>query len=322
MQVFDTRVVVACGMLFFSAVAFGQGKIYWGAHEPITIAWMYAWGQSPTRVFRANLDGSSPEWVPLAGQKETVHDFAFDATAGVMYWASADLGQLHINVSSVTEYGRIHSTVLDTTESRTIYATGHRYIDMDVDSHILSGAESPSCVALDHESRKVYWGMSGSGILRCDPDGGKMETVVEGDETDWVADIAIDAAGGRIYWCSGGQQIMSAGLEGGDVKPFMPAGKPASGGQLAVDAENRQLYWVEHPGRIMRADLSGGRAGFLARGDHVRGLALDVRAGKMYWSEQRRGIFRANLDGTGAERIVPPGKLEFEEVALLPEEPR
>ena len=145
----------------------------------------------------------------------------------------------------------------------------------DVQVVTTSRASGPDGIAVDFESRHIYWTTMG----------------------------AVNANDGTIE---------RADLDGGHAVTIVPAGGTFTPKQLKIDARHHKLYWSDREGmRVMRANLDGSNIEVLvetASGDAARrdarnwcvGIALDVDRGRVYWTQKGSGgngrILRANLE--------------------------
>ena len=126
--------------------------------------------------------------------------------------------------------------------------------------------------------RKIYWiPSSRSLIMRGNPDGSGIETIVKG------------------HGIHGTQGPYSSGTT-----------------NLVVDSEGSKIYWNSNdsPGGLWRANLDGANIERLVT-TRVRNFTLDLENGKIYWIAQvdRETLdtdhlfHRSNLDGSGVEKF-------------------
>jgi DNA-binding beta-propeller fold protein YncE len=121
------------------------------------------WTDFACKIQRANLDGTN--FQPLVTGLSWPHAIAIDPSAGKMYWTDADAGKIqraNLNGSGVED---LHTGVLslgvavDPTDG-SLYWTdvtdieGRIWRDGEV---LLSGLELPVSIAVDAESRRIYW---------------------------------------------------------------------------------------------------------------------------------------------------------------------
>jgi DNA-binding beta-propeller fold protein YncE len=170
---------------------------------------------------------------------------AVDADRGHIYWTN--MGNPAVNDGSIERVN------LDGTDRMTIVPPGGTY--------------TPRQLHLDTAGRKLYWAdREGMRVMRCDLDGGNIETLVRTgqgdddrrDQTLRCVGIAVDPDGGHFYWTQKGPsnaglgKILRAGLE-------MHAGDTAAARgdievlydrlpepiDLELDLETRTLYWTD-----------------------------------------------------------------------------
>jgi sugar lactone lactonase YvrE len=170
---------------------------------------------------------------------------------------------------------------------------------------LVTGAGSPTQIALDVAGGKMYWTDQASNILRANLDGTGRETVVSG-QPDPVG-IALDVTVGKVYWTDiGADDIRRANLDGTGQQTLV-TGQPDPV-SLALDVAGGKMYWTNpySAGDIRRANLDGTGQQILVTGQNAPfAIALDAAGGKMYWTDDFGGdIRRANLDGTGQQTLV------------------
>jgi DNA-binding beta-propeller fold protein YncE len=145
------------------------------------------------------------------------------------------------------------------------------------DLQILSSgkADGPDGIAVDLQSKKIYWTNMGKArlddgsIQRIDLDGSNLTTIVQKGGTFTPKQLKLDAKHGKLYWSDReGMRIMRSNLDGSNVETLVITGE---GDDARKDAAN----WCV-------------------------GIALDVARGKVYWSQKGSGgngrIFRTNME--------------------------
>jgi sugar lactone lactonase YvrE len=210
---------------------------------------------------------------------------------------------------------------------------------------------TPKQLHLEAAGRKLYWGdREGMRVMRCDPDGSHLETLVQAgegeddrrDETKWCVGVTVDPAAGHLYWTQKGPsdaglgRILRAGID-------LPAGQsPAERGDIEVlfdrlpepidlelDLAGHMLYWTDRgdPPRgntVNRAptDPPGGRRTPEILMTHLMegiGIALDPDGGHMYITDLAGNVYAAGLDGSGQKEIlILQGNLTGIAHAVLP----
>ena len=92
-------------------------------------------------------------------------------------------------------------------------------------------------LAFDTDRGKMYW-VSGATIMRANPDGTTIETVLTGLNSP--RRIAINSAAGKLYW-NEPTQIKRANLDGSGVETVVTASDPIT--SMALDPARGKLYW-------------------------------------------------------------------------------
>src|SRR5713101_1249233 len=183
-----------------------------------------------------------------------------------------------------------------------------------------SRAKAARPAARPVSGRLFFLDLAGGRVLRSNPDGSDLKTIV--NEGRKLPDgVVVDVAAGHCYWTNMGNpsandgSIDAADLDGRNITNIVPAGSTFTPKQLQLDKKNGKLYWSDREGmRIMRANLDGSKIETLvdtSEGDArpgkdakkwCVGIALDVERGKVYWTQkgpEKAGqgrIFRANLE--------------------------
>jgi hypothetical protein len=184
---------------------------------------------------------------------------------------------------------------------------------------IATTSTTPSRVALDLSSDKVYWSENDipvSGLIRrADLGGGNEEDILPGRPYSALLQ-AVDAKGGFIYWTQSNAtpEIWKSKLDGSSAAALVHnaslGGFPWS---VALDADNGKIYWIEAASSKIRRASAGDGSNIedlktISVGISTPCLALDPEGGKMYYSIGDE-LYRANLDGSGAKEIIPVGYL-------------
>ena len=197
---------------------------------------------------------------------------------------------------------------------------------------------TPKQLQLDKKNGKLYWSdREGMRIMRANPDGSKLETLVDTsqgdprpgtDATKWCVGIALDVERGQFYWTQKGPdnagkgRIFRAGLEipkGQDPQhrediELLYGGLPEPI-DLDLDIAARMMYWTDRgdPPRgntVNRAPMdaqSGGREDPVIIFNHLMegiGLALDLRNARMFLTDLGGSVYRCNLDGSEKKALL------------------
>jgi hypothetical protein len=281
------------------------------------------------RVFSANPDGSDKQ-VLVSGCR-IPDGIAVDAERGHVYWTN--MGTPRLND------GSIERADLDGGGRVTIVPRG--------------GTFTPKQLQLEPASGKLYWSdREGMRVMRCDLDGGHVETLVqtgEGDgdrrdETRHCVGVAVDAERGHVYWTQKGPsnagrgRILRAPIERQD------GGTPADRRDIEVlydglpepidlelDLESRTLYWTDRGdaprgNTVNRAPMDaayGYRPPPEILATHLMegiGIALDRPGHRMFTTDLGGSVYLADMDGGHREEIlVAQGNLTGIAYVELPE---
>ena len=248
--------------------------------------------EAPTRIMRANLDGTELEALtPDLGVD--VRGLALDIAGGsdkvywTVYWPDGE--------------EKIQRANLDGTDVETV----------------LIPDCNPWGIALDAAGGKMYW--IGCGIWRANLDGSNSEHLVAADEVDsgTPIGIALDLAGGKMYWTDRGDdrtgpgKIQRANLDGSAVEDVIVDARSPHPHALVLDPSAGKVYWSSRDAprgrfQIFRASLDGSDIEELVSEgvDTPVSMALDIDEGKMYWTDWGGKVQRADLDGTDVEDLV------------------
>lgn len=150
---------------------------------------------------------------------------------------------------------------------------------------------------------KVYWTEAGSGkIMRCNPDGTNVETVISGLNSPMG--LVIDVPSQRMYWITYGDYYLDTASLDGTYQNWCYSGGFAGG--IAYDPATGKIYWSEDS-RIRRGTSYWDLATTVVSGlIFSLGIAIDQPRSKLYWTTGSTSvkIRRGNLDGTSAQDVV------------------
>lgn len=195
---------------------------------------LYAVSRIGGWVNRGNLDGTTPETLPVSNAS----GIAVDGASDTLYWTQDD---------------EIWSWQMDKPFN---FLFKHQLID--------TGGSKIEKLAMDLAGGKLYW-TDRDGISRANLDGTGMEPLVTG-LTDAVG-IALDIAGGKMYWShsgSDGLAIVRSNLDGTDQATILSHLSSFDGiiTGIALDLELGKIYWTDS--WLMRANLDGSGAEIVA----------------------------------------------------------
>ncbi len=265
---------------------------------------------SEGRILKMSPDGSNRRTIVTGGHMPD--GVVIDAQAGHVYWTNMGVPSL--------DDGTIERCDVD----------GKNRVKI-VPERI---THTPKQLTVDKGGGKLYWcDREGMRVMRCDLDGGEVETLVvsgEGeedrrDQTRWCVGVAIDHARGRLYWTQKGPdnaglgRIFRAGID-------VPAGETAKSRSdvevwqdglpepidLDFDPRTRLMYWTDRgdPPRgntVCRAsvDKPGDTPQILIT--HLMegiGLALDLPGERMFFTDLGGSVYAARLDGSGEKAVA------------------
>lgn len=275
---------------------------------------LYVLDLSGGRILTVKPDGSDCQALVLNCRHPD--GIVIDAAAGHLYWT--DMGVPHLND------GAIERIDLDASNRCTIVPPGATF--------------TPKQLHLDRRNRKLYWcDREGMRVMRCDLDGGQLETLVQtgdpvdhaGDQDRWCVGIAVDAERGHIYWSqkgaddSGRGRIFRAGIDVPDgASParrsdieLLYEGLPEPI-DIELDLRHRLLYWTDRgdPPRgntVNRAPMDAPAGGARPEPEilfsHLMegiGIALDLDRGRMYMTDLGGSVYSARLDGSDRRTLL------------------
>ncbi|MCG9126382.1 hypothetical protein JT359_02160 [Candidatus Poribacteria bacterium] len=282
----------------------GRGKIYW---------------TEDGQIKRSNLNGSVVESVVIG--LESRGDIVLDLPNSKMYWVDfwarkiqrANLDGTHIE-DIVTGFripnGEGGIRINCNNEKCKAIATPKGGVPIEVPQELLN---APSCIAIDHQENKIYWGNRNLlGIFkRADLDGSNVEEFLRfGLMHSSAVNVELDVKVGKMYWTDDlHDQNLRANLDASDTEMVVNDMLEPHG--LALDLHARKMYWsITFQGTIQRSDLNGNNIENIVTGlSFPQDIALDMRSRKIYWVDQDRKTFkskiqRANLDGSNVTDIL------------------
>ncbi len=252
------------------------------AQAPAKIYWTEYYGYSTLGVWRANLNGQSPE--ELCTAYYGFEGVAIDFQNNKMYLAAP-----HQN--------KIERADLDGS-NREDFVTSIYPVD----------------ITLDLSAGKIYWTdytYSNAVIKRANLDGSGVESITAhlGDGCD-LQGMTIDVPGGKIYWVERGDDvIVKANLDGTSIQTILHCWDGVSN-SWDVAVYGSKLYWTDAllgTDNISKADLDGGNVvnDVIPGLNKPRCMAIDHTTGKLYWvSSGDNCIKRADVDGSNLETLV------------------
>jgi hypothetical protein len=270
---------------------------------------------SSGRVMACTPDGTDLKTIVTLGRK-LPDGVVVDTDTGHIYWTN-------MGIPNVND-GSLMRAKLDGADLTTIVPEG--------------ATHTPKQLQFDKKNGKLYWSdREGMRIMRANPDGSKLETLIDtshgdprpgADPTKWCVGIALDVERGQLYWTQKGNDnagqgvIFRAALE-------IPKGQTPEHREdievlyeglpepidLDLDIAARMMYWTDRgdPPRgntVNRApmDVQPGRHeepeiifNHLMEGI---GLALDLKNARMFLTDLGGSVYRCNLDGSEKKAIL------------------
>jgi hypothetical protein len=231
-----------------------------GSYLPIRIAIdpiggkMYWSDQGADAIYRANLDGSSPQ--VLVTGLATPTGVALDLLRGKLYWAEQTSK-------------KIQRSNLD---------------GSNVEDVLASGLNVPGSVAIDEVAGKIYWNDVGNRTFsRANLDGTGVELLYASDGVvnplGNPQGLALHPALGYVYFGvleqgSGGAKIYRSNLDGSQMEMLFNTNTSIEA--IAIDYAGERILWSHRTGkRIYSADLDGGNVAVVLESTiDLRGIAV------------------------------------------------
>ncbi|MCB9273686.1 MAG: hypothetical protein H6564_06570 [Lewinellaceae bacterium] len=213
-----TSLVSGAGLVYSIEIDEANGKMYW-----------IKTGITSPKIFRANLNGSDVEEIPVPNLNAPVY-LALDLPNGQMYWGEQGSGR------------KIRRAKLDGSGSANV---------------VINLQSDPFDLELDLVNRHVYWTEPGSGNIKR----GNLDGFNSGGQTilttsGYPGALALDVPNGKLYlirWT--GNSIARANLDGSGLETLISQGlnQPRD-----IEVFQNKLYWA-NPGNqlVQRADLDG-----------------------------------------------------------------
>jgi hypothetical protein len=199
------------------------------------------------------------------------------------------------------------------------------------------GTHTPKQSKYDIDRRRIYWSdREGMRVMRCNPDGSNVETVVQtgdftankGDQTRWCVGIALDYSRSQIYWSQKGGDNAGSGtikrcnmeLPYGETPTNRTDIKTLFSGlpepiDMEIDPRARKLYWTDRGDNTVSRAPMDAAPGFdpAARTDReilVRGLkeaigiSFDLPNKRMFYTSLGGEVGTSTMDGANARMLL------------------
>lgn len=201
---------------------------------------------------------------------------------------------------------------------------------------------TPKQMVIDPVSRKIYvCDREGLRIMRCDFNGGRLETIYESgdwksepekvaDARNWPVGITLSQRMGKMFWTQKGHSKSSEGrIFSADLE--MPAGaNPCSRSDISmvmqglpecidleIDDESGVLYWTDRgempfgntvnkkhlEGDVPNEEYALGRQIIAQRLGEGIGLSLDKENDCLYVTDMSGRLWKCGLDGGSKEKL-------------------
>ena len=263
------------------------GKMYWA-------------DEKTAKIYRANLDGTQVEILPISGLQRPVGIAVISSNSAPVTRGIISTKTLSVGTDEIIDMSDYFSDP-----------------DNDVLTYIASSSnESIATVVVMGSQVTVSPVISGQATITVtvtDAGGLMVSQTVE------VVVIQTVIPEQKLYWTDEEtEKIQRSNLDGTDVEDIIISGlkDPVS---IALDESAGKMYWVDrNTDKIYRASLDGTKVKELVNTRGLSeppsssyksaapyGIALDVAGSKMYWTDQvQEKIWRANLDGSNVEALV------------------
>lgn len=179
--------------------------------------------------------------------------------------------------------------------------------------------ESPTGVAIDAASGRIYWADRGdNAIYWANLNGsGAGKVFTSGATVSDPYGVTIDPAAGRLYWAnSAGNSISYANLNGSGGDNLNTEGVTLEAPRgLAIDPAANRIYWTNFNGNTIsyaNLDGTGGAADLNTTGATVESsTGLAIIGGRIFWTNANEigpeTLNYARLDGSGGGTIGTSG---------------
>jgi low density lipoprotein receptor-related protein 5/6 len=230
-----SRATVIPGLTNVRRLKIAGSKLYWVQTS------------APSRILRANLDGTNVETV--VNTTFTAFAFDVDAPGGKVYYA----------VQSEILRSNLDGTGIESLAAVNI---------------------NPGGLALDLAAGKMYWTLVSTGLVqRSNLNGTNVETLVSGVGNP--NGLVLDVAGGKLYWTDlfvTPDVVRRANLDGSSVETIISGADAEGADAITIDPGEHKLYYLSVTGVLRRSNLDGSNVETLLTASDMstlfRGLAF------------------------------------------------
>ncbi len=286
------------------------------------------WADKDTKkIRRSNLDGSGVEDLVTSGGN--IGSLALDKTGDKLYWV--DGGDQRIYRSNLDGTGivtLVTSGINGPTGLELDLIRGEMYWVNKVDKTIMSadvdgtnvkiessGVYTPSCLAIDTNSQRLYFFDENTfSIVRTKYDGSAAQNLVFVGSGSKVHGLAFDFDAGKMYWTDeGDRKIERANLDGSgreEVLVFGPGSKPWGidiGPGRPVDVpRSKGPFWAEEDKQLVnRSELDGTNLQTVVSGqNNIESLKFDTVGQRLYWAYDNKFVNSATPRGADVLSVI------------------
>lgn len=181
--------------------------------------------------------------------------------------------------------------------------------------------ESPSGIAYDWITNKIYWTDMESNRIEVVKTDGSMRSLLIWDGLDSPRDIILDPIAGYMYWSSWGSnpKIERAAMDGTMRSVIVQSNLTWPIG-LTIDYWGGKLYWADGGTKTIEySNFDGsGRTKLQGLGDLPHPSGLDVFENLVYWIDWNTKNIESANKLTGANRtIIAPSVSEIMDVRVF-----
>ena len=261
--------------------------------------WLYWTEFENDRIRRSRLDGSRAE--TIVEETDGPIGLVVDSAGANLYW-----------VTDGSYPRKVRHSKIGTSDVASLIEG--RYVNR------------PRAIAIDDDSKSLYWSESISGrIRRSKLDGTEVVDLVTSgisslqDRADRRAfsalGLALDVERETLYWSDAiSGKILRAKLDGSGKEQIVSGLDFPVG--IALDHSESRVYWADYGAeRIQSQNFDGSDRKDLVTDVAPYSLAFDPAANKIYWSDpSANAIFRSDVEQPSPQLVVSLGNSEAAEI--------